>query len=60
MQEIGAIRQTVQQQGQELTQRIQQNNIQTAQQPQQPELTADQVLAHIINPTYKKEETNNA
>lgn len=56
MQEIGAIRQTVQQQGQELTQRIQQSNLQTAQQPQQPDLTADQVLAHIINPTYKKEE----
>lgn len=60
MAEIGAIRQTVQQQGAELTQRIQQANIQTAQQPQTPDLTADQVLAKIINPTYKKEDTNNA
>lgn len=60
MQEIGAIRQTVQQQGAELTQRIQTANLQTAQQPPQQELTADQVLAKIINPTYKKEETNNA
>ena len=50
MQEIGVIRQTVQQQGETLTNQIQQSNLINAQQPQVQELTGDQVLAHIINP----------